>query len=178
MTTSALKNGRRRNIDRTRGQLGDTMEELTHRIHVPARVRDKVNDAKQTVRVKTEEVVLQAPTNIEEVVLQAPTNIEEVVLQAPTNIEEVVLQAPTNIEEVTQQIPERSEALHLQPVGVAGQAERLTPQVLEKLPSPVAARLESLMTTARQRQLPAVAVVVGILVVLLLVLRRLFCRST
>ncbi|PZS15206.1 MAG: hypothetical protein DLM60_17835 [Pseudonocardiales bacterium] len=156
MTTSALKNGRRQNIDRTRGQLGDTMEELTHKIHVPARVRDKVNDAKQTVRVKTEEVVQQVPTYIEEVVQQAPTNIEE----------------------VTQQIPERSEALHLQPVGVARQAERLTPQALEKLPSPVVARIERLMTMARQRQLPAVAVVVGVLVVLLLVLRRLFCRST
>ncbi len=109
---------------------------------------------------------------------QVPTYIEEVVQQVPTYIEEVVQQAPTNIEEVTQQIPERSEALHLQPVGVARQAERLTPQALEKLPSPVVARIERLMTMARQRQLPAVAVVVGVLVVLLLVLRRLFCRST
>ncbi|MGH3550329.1 MAG: DUF3618 domain-containing protein [Pseudonocardiaceae bacterium] len=145
MTTSALKNGRRQHIDRTRGQLGDTMEELTHKIHVPARVRDKVNDAKQTVRVKTDEVKQQAQADVDE---------------------------------VKQQIHERSEALHLHPVEVPRQAERLTPQVLEKLPSPVATRLESLMTTARQRQLPAVAVVVGVLVVLLLVLRRLLCRST
>ena len=47
MTTSAVKNRRRHGIDRTRGQFDDILEELTHRIDVPARVRDKVHEPRK-----------------------------------------------------------------------------------------------------------------------------------
>ncbi|PZS27933.1 MAG: hypothetical protein DLM61_15685, partial [Pseudonocardiales bacterium] len=60
MTTSSLKNRRRQDIDRTRGQLDGALGELTHKIDVPARIRDKVHDTKESVRVKTEEAKQQA----------------------------------------------------------------------------------------------------------------------
>jgi hypothetical protein len=47
-------------IERTREQLGDTVEALAHKVDVPARV-------KETVQVKTEEVKQQAQAKAEEV---------------------------------------------------------------------------------------------------------------
>jgi hypothetical protein len=46
----------RQDIERTRAQLGDTVEALAHKADVPARVKDKVHDTKETVQVKAEEV--------------------------------------------------------------------------------------------------------------------------
>jgi hypothetical protein len=131
------------------------LEELTHKIHVPARVRDKVHATKQTVQVKTEEVKQQPQTNAEETKQQPATNAEE----------------------TKQQIYECPEVLHTQAEGVAPQVMRLTHQVLEELPPPVAVRTEPHTTTARQWPLPALAAAVGMLLVLLLVLRRLLCRK-
>ena len=56
MTTSTRENGLRHDIERTREQLGGTLEALAHKVDVPARVKNKVHDAKKTVQVKAEEV--------------------------------------------------------------------------------------------------------------------------
>lgn len=66
MTTSSVKNRRRQDIDRPRGQFDDALGELTHKIDVPARIRDKVHDAKESVRVKPEEVTQQGLAKAEE----------------------------------------------------------------------------------------------------------------
>jgi chromosome segregation ATPase len=165
MTTSSLKNRRRHDIDRTRGQFDGALEELTHRINVPERVRDKVHDAKENVRVKTEEVKQQA---------QAKT--EEVKQQAQAKTEEVKQQAQAKTEEVKQQVYEGVEALQAKAGGVAEQADRLTRKVLAELPPPLAGRIEPLMVPARQRPLLTVAVAVAALLVLL-VLRHVLRRN-
>lgn len=60
MTTSAREEEIRQDIERTREQLGDTVEALAHKVDVPARV-------KETVQVKAEEVKQQAQAKAEEV---------------------------------------------------------------------------------------------------------------
>ncbi len=82
MTTSSLKNRRRQDIDRTRGQFDDTLGELTHRIDVPARVRDKVHDAKENVRVKAQEVTQQGHAKVEEVKQQINEGTEALQAEA------------------------------------------------------------------------------------------------
>jgi len=137
MTTSSREEEIRQDIERTREQLGDTVEALAHKVDVPARV-------KETVQVKTEEVKQQAQAKAEE---------------------------------VTQQVLEGAEALHTKAAEVAQHADHLTDQALGKLPPPVAARIEPLIDTVKQRPLPAVAMAVGVLLVLRLVLRRLLGRN-
>ncbi|MDQ2789951.1 MAG: DUF3618 domain-containing protein [Actinomycetota bacterium] len=63
MTTSAREEEIRQDIERTREQLGDTVEALAHKVDVPARV-------KETVQVKTEEVKQQVQAKAEEVTEQ------------------------------------------------------------------------------------------------------------
>jgi DNA repair exonuclease SbcCD ATPase subunit len=63
MTTSSREEEIRQDIERTREQLGDTVEALAHKVDVPARV-------KETVHVKTEEVKQQAQAKAEEVTEQ------------------------------------------------------------------------------------------------------------
>jgi chromosome segregation ATPase len=176
MTTSSLKNRRRHDIDRTRGQFDGALEELTHRINVPERVRDKVHDAKENVRVKTEEVKQQAQAKTEEVKQQAQAKTEEVKQQAQAKTEEVKQQAQAKTEEVKQQVYEGVEALQAKAGGVAEQADRLTRKVLAELPPPLAGRIEPLMVPARQRPLLTVAVAVAALLVLL-VLRHVLRRN-
>jgi DNA anti-recombination protein RmuC len=183
MTTSSLKNRRRQGIDRTRGQLDDTLEELTHKIVVPARVRDKVQEAKQNVRVKAEEVKQQVQAKADEVKQQGQAKAEEVKQQVhegtealQAEAEEVKQQGQAKAEEVKQQVHEGTEALQAEAAGVARQADRLTRDVLAKLPSPVAERIEPLMARARQWPLLTAAVALGVLLVLL-VLRRLLRRN-
>ena len=97
MTTSAVKNRRRQGIDRTRGQFDDILEELTHKIDVPARVRDKVHDAKQTVQVKAEEVKQQAPETAEtlqETAVEAASQVTDLADQAR---DEVPLQVAAHV---------------------------------------------------------------------------------
>ena len=60
MTTSSREEEIRQDIERTREQLGDTVEALAHKVDVPARV-------KETVRVKAGEVKAQAQAKAEEV---------------------------------------------------------------------------------------------------------------
>jgi hypothetical protein len=165
MTTSSLKNRRRQDIDRTRGQFDGTLQELTHRIDVPERVRDKVHDAKENARAKTDEVKQQA---------QAKT--DEVKQQAQAKTEEVKQQAQAKTEEVKQQVNEGTEVLRAKAGGVAEQADRLTREVLAELPPPLAGRIEPLMVPARQRPLLTVAVAVAVLLVLL-VLRHVLRRN-
>jgi hypothetical protein len=74
-------------------------------------------------------------------------------------------------EVVTLQVLEQTAVLQAKASEVARQAERLIYQTLEKLPPPVAARIEPLVVAARQRPLAAAAVAVG----MLLMLRRLLC---
>ena len=130
MTGPSREEEIRKDIERTRAQLGHTVEALAHKVDVPARVKDKVQDTKETVQVKAEEVTLQ--------------------------------------------VLEGTAVLQAKAVEVAQQAERLISQALEKLPPPVAARIEPLVLAARQRPLAAEAVAV----VVLFVLRRLLCRKS
>ncbi|MDQ4010144.1 MAG: DUF3618 domain-containing protein [Actinomycetota bacterium] len=127
MTSSSREDEIRQNIERTREQLGDTVEALAHKADVPARVKDKVHDTKETAQVKAEEVI--------------------------------------------QQVLEGTEPLQAKAGEMALQAQRLIHQALEKLPPPVAERIEPLIATARQRPLPAAAVAVAVLLVLRRLLR-------
>jgi hypothetical protein len=129
MTSSSSEDEIRQDIERTRAQLGQTVEALAHKVDVPARVKDKVHDTKQTVQVKADQA--------------------------------------------TQHLQESIPALQAKAGEMASQGERLIHQALEKLPPPVAERIEPLIAMARQRPLPAAAVAVAVL----LVLRRLL-RST
>jgi hypothetical protein len=72
-----------------------------------------------------------------------------------------------------QQVSEGTEALQITSGKVASQAKDLTQQAVGALLPPVAARIEPLMTMARQRPLPTAAVAIVVLLVLQLVLRRL-----
>ena len=128
MTTSSREEEIRQDIERTREQLGDTVEALAHKVDVPARVKDKVHETKETVQVKAEEV--------------------------------------------TQQVLEGTEALQAKAVEVTQRAEHVIGQGLDKLPPPMAARIEPLVAAAKQRPLPAAAVAVAVLLVLRRLLRR------
>lgn len=128
MTASSREEEIRKDIERTRAQLGHTVEALAHKVDVPARVKDKMHDTKETVQVKAEVV--------------------------------------------TQQVLEQTAALQAKASEVAGQAERLIYETLEKLPPPVAARIEPLVVAARQQPLAAAAIAVGVLLVLRRLLRR------
>ena len=111
MTSSSSEDEIRQDIERTRAQLGETVEALAHKVDVPARVKDKMHDTKQTVQAKAEQA--------------------------------------------TQRLQESTPALQ------AKAGEMALP----------------LVTTARQRPIPTTAVAVGVLLVLLLVLRRLLRGS-
>jgi uncharacterized protein DUF3618 len=128
MTASSAEDEIRQDIERTRAQLGDTVEALAHKADVPARVRDKVHDTKQTMQAKTEEL--------------------------------------------TQHALEGTAALQAKAGEVALRAQRLIDQAIAALPPPVAARVEPLMATVRQRPLPAAAVAIVVLFVLRRLLRR------
>ena len=132
MTTSAREEEIRQDIERTREQLGDTVEALAHKVDVPARV-------KETVHVKAEEVKQQAQAKAEE---------------------------------VTQHVLEGTGAVQAKVAEVSQDAEQLIDKGLDKLPPPVAARIEPLMAALRQRPLLAAAVAVGVLWVLRRLLRR------
>jgi hypothetical protein len=128
MSASSREEEIRKDIERTRAQLGHTVEALAHKVDVPARVKDKMHDTKETVQVKAEVV--------------------------------------------TQQVLERTAALQAKASEVTQQAERLIHETLEKLPPPVAARIEPLVVAARQQPLAAAAIAVGVLLVLRRLLRR------
>ena len=57
MTASSCEDEIRQDIERTREQLGDTVEALAHKADVPARVKDKVHDTQQSVQVEAEEAM-------------------------------------------------------------------------------------------------------------------------
>jgi ABC-type transporter Mla subunit MlaD len=109
MTASSPEDEIRQDIERTRAQLGNTVEALAHKADVPARVKDKVHDTKQTVQAKAEQA--------------------------------------------TQQLQESTPALQAKAAEMASQAQRLIHQALQKLPPPVAERIEPLIATARQHLL-------------------------
>lgn len=74
---------------------------------------------------------------------------------------------------VKQQVSEGTEALQTTAGQVASQAKDLTQHAMGAVLSPISARIEPLMTRARQRPLPTAGVSIVVLVVLQLVLRRL-----
>jgi hypothetical protein len=74
---------------------------------------------------------------------------------------------------VKEQVSEGTEALQTTAGQVVSQAKGLTRQAVGAVLPPVAARIEPLMTRARQRPWPVAAVSIVVLVVLQLVLRRL-----
>jgi hypothetical protein len=122
MTASSPEDAIRQDIERTRAQLGETVEALAHKADVPARVKDKVHETQQTVQA--------------------------------------------NAEQVAERVLTGTEVLFNRAGEVAIQAEGLVHQALEKLPPPVAGRIEPLVAAIRQRPLPAAAVAVGVLWVL------------
>jgi DNA anti-recombination protein RmuC len=119
-----------------------------------APVKDKVHDTKETAQAKAKEVKQQAKAKAKEVQQQAKAAAEEVQQQAKAAADEARQQAQAKAEEVKHQ------------------AQSLIHQALAKLPPPVAARIEPLMATAKQRPLPTAAVTMGMLLVLRRLLRR------
>jgi hypothetical protein len=99
MTSSAVKNRRRHGIDRTRGQFDDILEELTHRIDVPARLRDKVHDVEETVQVDAEEVEQQVPE------IAQTLDVAET-LEVAGTLEVAAGEAAWQIEELADELPE------------------------------------------------------------------------
>lgn len=78
------------------------------------------------------------------------------------------------VDEVKQHLQNSSETLRDKADEATSRAKGLTDQAVAKFP-PVSGRIEQLTQTVRQRPVPAAAVVLGVLV--LLVLRRLFRRN-
>jgi membrane protein involved in colicin uptake len=120
MTTSSLKNRRRQDIDRTRGQFDDTLGQLTHKIDVPARIRDKVHDTKESVRVKPEEVRQQGLVKAEEARQQAQA--EEAKRQAQAKAEQAKQRAQA--EQAKQQAQAQAEQAKQQAQAQAEQAKQ------------------------------------------------------
>jgi molecular chaperone GrpE (heat shock protein) len=79
------------------------------------------------------------------------------------------------VSEVKQYLRKSSETLRDKTDAATLQAKSLTNQAVAEFPLPVSGRIEQLRQAARQRSVPAVAVVLGVLA-LLLVLRRLLRR--
>jgi ABC-type transporter Mla subunit MlaD len=175
MTASSPEDEIRQDIERTRAQLGETVEALAHKVDVPARVQDKVHDTKQTVQVKADQATQQLQESIP--ALQAKAG--EMASQAERLIHQALEKLPPPVAEriepliatATQRLQESIPALQAKAGEMASQAERLIHQALEKLPPPVAERIEPLIATARQRPLPAAAVAMAVLVVLRRLLR-------
>src|SRR5919202_1324601 len=77
MTTSSREEEIRQDIERTREQLGDTVEALAHKVDVPAR-------AKETVHVKAEEVtqhVLEGTGAVQAKVAELSQDAEQLIDQ-------------------------------------------------------------------------------------------------
>ena len=177
MTSSSPEDELRQDIERTRAELGQTVEALAHKVDVPARVKDKMRDTKQTVQAKAEHATQQlqestpAPqAKAGEIASQAQRHMHQPLDKLPPPVAQRIEPLITT---ATQQLQESTPALQAKAGEMASQAERLIHQALQKLPPPVAERIEPLIATARQRPLPAAAVAVTVL----LVLRRLFRRK-
>lgn len=115
MTSSAVKNRRRQDVNRTRGQFDDILEELTHRIDVPARVRDKLHEAKNTVQVATEEVEQQVPEIVE---------THPVTAELPVTADETASQMTELTDEVREEVPPQV-AAHVAPLPVTARKRPL-----------------------------------------------------
>ncbi|MDQ3764416.1 MAG: hypothetical protein M3460_23500 [Actinomycetota bacterium] len=76
------------------------------------------------------------------------------------------------VEQVKQHLQEGAETVQDKAGDAALQARTLTNQARAKVPAPVAGRIEQLRDTVRQRPVPAIAVMLGVLLVLRLLLRR------
>jgi predicted phage tail protein len=80
---------------------------------------------------------------------------------------------------IKQQIGAGTATLQDKAAEAASQAKNLTDRVRGKVPPQMAARIEPVMATARQRSLPTAVIAVAVLLVLLrLVLRRLLGRNS
>lgn len=111
MTTSSVKNRRRQDIDRPRGQLDDTLKELTHKIDIPARVREKVHDTKENMRVEAEEVKQHEQAKTEE----AEQQVHEGAEALQTEVGEVAQQTDRPTPQI-QAEPPSPVAVHVEPL--------------------------------------------------------------
>jgi hypothetical protein len=180
MSSSAVKNRRRHGIDRTRGQFDDILEELTHRIDVPARVRNKVHDIEETVLIKAQEVEQQLPEiaetlEVPETLVAAETLEVSDALEVAETPEDSEILEDSEIPEAAE-TPEVAETLEVVAAEAAWQIEELTDGLPEEVLPQVAAHVAPEPITARQR-LPIAAIAVAVLLVLL-VLRRLVRRNS
>lgn len=91
----------REDVERTREQLGDTVEALAHKANVPERVKGKADETKQAVQAKAGEVRQQVQAKAKEVKQQVHEGTE--VLQ--DKAEEVSEQARTLINEGMEKLP-------------------------------------------------------------------------
>ncbi len=105
------------------------------------------------------------PSGADELKQQAKAKAEEVKQQGPAKADEFKHQAQVRFDEFRQQAKAKADE-------VTQQAQSRMQQALAKLPPPVAARIEPLMATAKQRPLPTAAVAAGMLLVLRRLLRR------
>jgi site-specific DNA-cytosine methylase len=176
MTSSSPEDEIRQDIERTRAELGETVEALAHKVDVPARVQDKMHDTKQTVQAKAE----QATQRLQESTPALQAKAGEMASQAERLIHQALDKLPPPVAQrieplittATQQLQQSTPALQAKAGQMASQAEHLIRQALEKVPPPVAERIEPLIATARQQPLPAAAVAVTALLMLRRLLRR------
>lgn len=82
--------------------------------------------------------------------------------------------AQAKIQDIKQHLHTGTEALQDKADETTQQAKDLTDQAVAKLPAPLVGRLKQLMVAVRRRPVPAVAVLVGVL----LVLRRVLSRNS
>jgi DNA anti-recombination protein RmuC len=87
------------------------------------------------------------PSGADELKQQAKAKAEEVKQQGQAKADQVKQQAQVRFDEFRQQAKARADEVTQQP-------QSLMQQALAKLPPPVAARIEPLMATAKQRPLP------------------------
>jgi hypothetical protein len=80
--------------------------------------------------------------------------------------------AQGKFQDIKQHLHDGTEALQDKAGETTRHAKDLTDQVAAKLPAPVVGRITQLMAAVRRRPVPAVAVLLGVLLVLRRVLRR------
>jgi archaellum component FlaD/FlaE len=83
----------RADIDKTRGELGDTVESLAEKTDVKAQAKAKVEDVKEQTQAKVEDAKEQAQAKIQEAKDAAPESPQEAVQQAQAIAQQVQAKA-------------------------------------------------------------------------------------
>lgn len=71
-----------RDVERTRQQLGETVEALAHKVDVPGRVKEQAHETAEKVRQQTHESVLKMTNATNEAVAALPPPVAEQVEKA------------------------------------------------------------------------------------------------